>query len=817
VRPLELSLEGFRSYRSPTTFDFQDRGLFAIVGPTGAGKSSILDAIIYGLYGRTPQIGNDTKKLITSGAGIARVRLVFEVDGSTWEVTRVLRNAGASQNVLHRQGEVAFEASGERAVNQRIVDIVGLDFDAFCSSVTLPQGEFDRFLKATPSDRSKILKRIFRYERVDSMKEAAKRRVNDADIELKAVQGELSALPPEPEALLASLQEQLEEREERVTALKDAAAGFAAAQSVVALAEERLDEIRSRAELTARTLAKIPPADGLEALAAEEDAGLGSVAQAEAALEAAQQAAGDAAAGAAQAEAAFGGERLALAKTLVVQRRRVSDQASSRAASLATMRKAAEESRAALEAQTATTGAAETAAHAAEDELRRTRQAHAAHLLRADLKPGEPCPVCAQDVAEVPPLGAVPVALGAAQQAADAAARHLKAVQKRLTELHGATSSAGAKLQAAEEEMASATRELAEIDEELAALLGPLGPGAGAAAEVHRREAVVAAATRHAELCRKRAEASLQAVTVARAGLEASAKKRRHILGELIRIATILGLEPPDTEDDAASLAGAAKLARDAGAATLAEQARLREEVLAQQAESRAVVAGLAERLGLGPTERIDDALQAASEQVGALGQRIEQARQAIEQRSLLDARTVEIQARRSLYQRLATDFTDAKFIAYLLDADRQRLARVGSEKLFQLTGRYRFDDEGQFHLLDLANDVVRSPDTLSGGETFLASLALALALAEAVSEGGSRLDCFFLDEGFGSLDAASLDLALDGVESLALPGRLIGVISHVGGVQARLDDLIVLEKARDGSTVVLQTEGPLAYQPGAI
>ncbi len=780
MRPLELSLEGFRSYRSPTTFDFQDRGLFAIVGPTGAGKSSILDAIIYGLYGRTPQIGNDTKKLITSGAGIARVRLVFEVDGSTWEVTRVLRNAGASQNVLHRQGEVAFEASGERAVNQRIVDIVGLDFDAFCSSVTLPQGEFDRFLKATPSDRSKILKRIFRYERVDSMKEAAKRRVNDADIELKAVQGELSALPPEPEALLASLQEQLEEREERVTALKDAAAGFAAAQSVVALAEERLDEIRSRAELTARTLAKIPPADGLEALAAEEDAGLGSVAQAEAALEAAQQAAGDAAAGAAQAEAAFGGERLALAKTLVVQRRRVSDQASSRAASLATMRKAAEESRAALEAQTATTGAAETAAHAAEDELRRTRQAHAAHLLRADLKPGEPCPVCAQDVAEVPPLGAVPVALGAAQQAADAAARHLKAVQKRLTELHGATSSAGAKLQAAEEEMASATRELAEIDEELAALLGPLGPGAGAAAEVHRREAVVAAATRHAELCRKRAEASLQAVTVARAGLEASAKKRRHILGELIRIATILGLEPPDTEDDAASLAGAAKLARDAGAATLAEQARLREEVLAQQAESRVVVAGLAERL-------------------------------------LLDARTVEIQARRSLYQRLATDFTDAKFIAYLLDADRQRLARVGSEKLFQLTGRYRFDDEGQFHLLDLANDVVRSPDTLSGGETFLASLALALALAEAVSEGGSRLDCFFLDEGFGSLDAASLDLALDGVESLALPGRLIGVISHVGGVQARLDDLIVLEKARDGSTVVLQTEGPLAYQPGAI
>ena len=53
------------------------------------------------------------------------------------------------------------------------------------------------------------------------------------------------------------------------------------------------------------------------------------------------------------------------------------------------------------------------------------------------------------------------------------------------------------------------------------------------------------------------------------------------------------------------------------------------------------------------------------------------------------------IQGRRGVYQRLVADLTDAKFIAYLLDADRQRLASVGSEKLFQLTGRYRFDDEG--------------------------------------------------------------------------------------------------------------------------
>src|SRR5207248_2166383 len=393
---------------------------------------------------------------------------------------------------------------------------------------------------------------------------------------------------------------------------------------------------------------------------------------------------------------------------------------------VATLKIAAGRAADALEIQKRAAATAEQTSEAAQRELHAARQGHAAHFLRGDLRPGEPCPVCAQEVSVLPEGGPVPAALETAEKAAAAATRAAKEQAARVAALLGAASSAFAKLQAAEEEMAAATKELAELD-------------------------------------------------------------------------------------------GAAKRARAAGAALLEEQARLRREVLADEAASRDVLARLRERLGLGPRDQIEDALQAASEVVGALGERIEQARQAIEQQGILEARIVEIQARRGTYQRLVADLTDAKFIAYLLDADRQRLASVGSEKLFQLTGRYRFDDEGQFHLLDLANDVVRSPDTLSGGETFLASLALALALGEAVSEGGSRLDCFFLDEGFGALDAASLDLAIDGVESLALPGRLIGVISHVGGVQARLDDLIVLEKANDGSTIVIQTEGPIAYPTGSI
>jgi exonuclease SbcC len=490
------------------------------------------------------------------------------------------------------------------------------------------------------------------------------------------------------------------------------------------------------------------------------------------------------------------------------------ERAAGRREAVVRLKAAASQAAQALDVQQRAAAAAEETAAAAQGILRAAREAHAAHLLRAELRPGEPCPVCAQKVIVVPDGGPVPAAVDAAEQAATTAIRVAREQAARSATLLGAASSAFAKLQAAEEEMAAATKEIAELEEALARLLGP---EVDASAEVARREALIAGAAREAAVARKRAEDAARAAHEAQRLLETSARKRRQFAGELIRISTILGVEGPGTEDEAGSLAGAAKRARDAGVALLEEQARLRREVLADEAESRDVLAGLRKRLGLSPRERIEDALQAASEAVGALGERIEQARQAIEQQAILEARTVEIQGRRGVYQRLTADMTDAKFIAYLLDADRQRLASVGSEKLFQLTGRYRFDDEGQFHLLDLANDVVRSPDTLSGGETFLASLALALALAEAVSEGGSRLDCFFLDEGFGSLDAASLDLAIDGVESLALPGRLIGVISHVGGVQARLDDLIVLEKANDGSTIVVQTEGPIAYPTGSI
>jgi exonuclease SbcC len=156
------------------------------------------------------------------------------------------------------------------------------------------------------------------------------------------------------------------------------------------------------------------------------------------------------------------------------------------------------------------------------------------------------------------------------------------------------------------------------------------------------------------------------------------------------------------------------------------------------------------------------------------------------------------------LFLQLKDDLTEKNFINFLLEDRRRLLSELGSVQLHDLTGRYRFDDAGEFNIVDeLDADKVRDVGTLSGGEMFLASLALALGLAEAVAQEGGRLQCFFLDEGFGALDPESLDLALDGIERIVHPDRLIGLVSHVAGLAARVEDKIELEKGADGMTLV--------------
>ena len=153
----------------------------------------------------------------------------------------------------------------------------------------------------------------------------------------------------------------------------------------------------------------------------------------------------------------------------------------------------------------------------------------------------------------------------------------------------------------------------------------------------------------------------------------------------------------------------------------------------------------------------------------------------------------------------------------YVLQTYLKRILQRGNEKLVTLTnGRYRFElkeEEGSFkkktgleiNIFDDNVGALRSVNTLSGGESFIAALSLALSLAEVIQEesGGIQIDAMFIDEGFGSLDEDALEMAIRSLESIEGEGRLIGIISHVRELKERIPQQLEVKSTLDGKSYV--------------
>ena len=153
---------------------------------------------------------------------------------------------------------------------------------------------------------------------------------------------------------------------------------------------------------------------------------------------------------------------------------------------------------------------------------------------------------------------------------------------------------------------------------------------------------------------------------------------------------------------------------------------------------------------------------------------------------------------------------------AYVLAARLAEVAVSASRRLQQMSGgRYTFQhtdvaDSRRVRaglgllVVDDYSGLARSPKTLSGGESFLASLALALGLADVVTAeaGGVQLETLFIDEGFGSLDADSLDQVMSTLDELRTGGRVVGVVSHLEEMRARIPSRLLVRKRRNGSTL---------------
>lgn len=204
-------MQGLRSYRQRQEVSFKDLGLFAITGRTGAGKSSLLEALVFALYHATTFDKRSVTSLISDGVDDLTVSLEFQVLGERWQVTRSISRA--NRQPVH---ELRGLDNGERLdrkteVDERIVTLLGLSCDDFLKTVVLPQGQFQALLQSSPGDRAPLLKNLLGLDQLDKLAETVARQRERLSLAVQQGQGRRQALPENPGEQLGLARARLEE------------------------------------------------------------------------------------------------------------------------------------------------------------------------------------------------------------------------------------------------------------------------------------------------------------------------------------------------------------------------------------------------------------------------------------------------------------------------------------------------------------------------------------------------------------------------------------------------------------------------------
>ncbi|HSM02264.1 MAG TPA: SMC family ATPase [Acidimicrobiia bacterium] len=838
MRPLELELRGFRSYADDTAIGFEGRTLVGIVGPIGSGKSSLLDAISFALFGKTPKVERDTKSLINQRRDTLHVSLMFEVGGTRWKAVRSLRRGGASAHALYRVDDgVEHEVTDKaREMGEEVETILGMDFAAFRRSVLLAQNQFSAFLEATGTERNQVLKGVFGFDRLDAMRDAARVRLDGLGAVLQVLSSRRATADADRKELEVKRKE-LVVAEERAATLEALRTSVDQADGVLKEAEKKVADAIADLTMLEAISGDVPGREDVEEVLAaardsetavvETEKALAGAAEAHAAasrtLEKAVQAAGGR--DALQEVGELVARWQAAAATLEKERERLAAaDAGIEELEKATLeaRKAAHEAEERLDKANARTQAAVTAEEAARAALHAAHDADRAHSLRQTLAEGEPCPVCAQVVSSLPP----PAEAGEVDEAEErlrVALDDLESARTAATAAATLRAEAVTRVESADKELAGARRTRESIQKGVestasaasdmeSTLQGRLGEGDPVERLEHMRRRVSAAEeadqeARMAEVeARKARDAAVAARDKARKGLD-------DVRTTIVKIATRLEIDVAAPEDASGIETALTELRKEVLERHAA--ATQRKEAAAHEVEAaRAARTDLFEKAGMAAADDIVEIAQKAGREATEIGIKVSILEKNLATLDELGAQEKQALADQALLQRLHGDLAPSRFLEFLLDERRRVLADLASVHLEVLTaGRYRFTEDGEFNMIDLAAaDMVRSPVSLSGGETFLASLALALALSEIVAREGGRLDAFFLDEGFGSLDPEHLDLAMDGVERLVASGadRLVVIVSHVPALRERIEDLIVLDRDPvTGVTAVRSGAGP--------
>ena len=930
MRPLRLTLSAFGPYAAETTLDLEKLGkggLYLITGDTGAGKTTLFDAITYALYDHSSsgiREGSMLRCKYADDKTPTFVELEFEVHGVRYTVRRnpeYQRPKARGEGMTTEKADATLTYPDDRPpvtkakdVTAAVQEIIGLDYNQFSQIVLIAQGQFTKLLNASTEERSRIFRKLFRTQRYAQLQErlqaeaaALNQQRTAQNAKLDSLLGGLQFSPEDPdaEALRALCAQTVPET---ALALLDAltarqAAALEEASTALHITEAQLDKVQQQLgaaaqaqrlaqQLTARQAELAAAKPALDAARAEADRHAGDavqmdaltaqVTQAQSALaaydaldtlcrqqaearDAAQLAAAQAhkrrtqldSLNAALAAAESQLAALADADTRLLALQNRSAQLAQRGEALAKLEQrladCQRQAKAAHKAQEnyRAAAAAQDEAHARRDALERAFLDAQAGLLAESLVEGAPCPVCGSTHhparALLPHTAPTQAQVEAARQAAAAADRQAQT----------ASAAAQSALAAANEAKTSLRRDAETLlPERFTAPEGtvPLTFAlmtnvlAEETAALQTEQADCTAQCRQADAdCRRKAqlEADRQAKTRQRPALEQAAAEADRSAAAQNASADALesqiaerraALPYPRRADAQAALDKleadrrtlrtgmdtAQRKLKQAEQSVAAAEAAVEALTAQQTAAQKELPARSAEELTAQQTEltAAREALRSREKQLSAqlLPNRktAAQYRAAAEARQTLESRWQWVSALAATAGGTLTSKQKIKLEAYIQMNYLDRILRYANTRLMQMTaGQYELERIGaenqrsqsglDLGVIDHYNGTRRSVKTLSGGESFKASLALALGLSDEVqsSAGGIRLDTLFLDEGFGSLDEESLELAIRVLSGLTEGDRLVGIISHVGALKDRIDRQVVVHKARTGGSTV--------------
>ncbi|MFD2672411.1 SbcC/MukB-like Walker B domain-containing protein [Marinicrinis sediminis] len=235
MRPVYLKLSGLQSYRQEQEIDFSmlcDGGVFGIFGPTGSGKSTILDAMTLALYGKVERAINGTQGIMNQNEKKLMVAFTFELASASgrdrYTIERQFKRTGeiSVSTVLCRLIRVTANreevlADKQTEVNAEIEQLIGLTMHDFTRAVVLPQGKFAEFLSLKGSERRQMLQRLFGLERYgDQLQQRLSQRLKDSDARRKQWTARLEGLGDASAVAVEAAREQLRTEERALTQVR---------------------------------------------------------------------------------------------------------------------------------------------------------------------------------------------------------------------------------------------------------------------------------------------------------------------------------------------------------------------------------------------------------------------------------------------------------------------------------------------------------------------------------------------------------------------------------------------------------------------